>query len=320
MAPAVTVGIPFYNARQTLADAVRSVFAQTFADWELILVDDGSTDGGLDVARSVNDSRVQVVSDGRNLGLSARLNQIVHLARGEYHARMDADDLTHPGRLEAQLGFLTRQPEVDVVGTGMLILDEAGLPVAKRLPPMDISPYTVLRKGAFAHATIMGRVDWFRKNPYDSAFDGCEDRELWLRSFARSRFANLPECYYFCSEHSSFSLRKYAARCRTNAKCYRKHAPGLAGRGTAFVLASREELKPVIYTVATALGLEKRLISRRSQPLSSEERERAMEVLLSVRGTALPLSAESSVCVSSSPSISTTDSPPRTDRNTDGRR
>ena len=288
MAPVVTVGIPFYNARQTLADAVRSIFAQTFADWELILVDDGSTDGGLDVARSVNDSRVRVVSDGSNLGLSARLNQIVRLARGVYHARMDADDLAHPGRLEAQLGFLRCRPEVDVVGTGMLILDEAGRPVGKRLPPMDITAQTVLRRGAFAHATIMGKVDWFRGNPYDSSFDGCEDRELWLRSFAHSRFANLPDCYYFCSEHSSFSLRKYAARTRKNARAYRKHAAKLAGRGTAFVLASREQLKPVIYTVATALGIEKRLLSRRSQPLSEEESARATEVLRLVRNTPLP--------------------------------
>src|SRR5512136_1054483 len=82
-APRVTVGIPFYNAGQTLADAVRSVFAQTLTDWELILLDDGSTDRGLEFARSIDDPRVRVVSDGRNLRLAARLNQIAEFARAE---------------------------------------------------------------------------------------------------------------------------------------------------------------------------------------------------------------------------------------------
>jgi glycosyltransferase involved in cell wall biosynthesis len=286
--PAVTVGIPFYNAQRTLADAVRSIFAQTLSDWELLLVDDGSTDGSLDVALSIADSRVRVVSDGRNLGLSARLNQIAGLARGKFHARMDADDLAHPGRLEEQVGFLCRRPEVDVVGTGMYILDQTGLPIAKRLPPKEIDARTILTRGAFAHATIVGKVDWFRRNPYDSDFDGCEDRELWFRTFAGSHFANIPACYYFCMEHSSFSLRKYTARCRKVARCYRKHAPRLAGRGTAFVLASREELKPAIHTLAAAVGLKKRLLGQRSQPLSSEEKERAVEILARVRGTPLP--------------------------------
>jgi glycosyltransferase involved in cell wall biosynthesis len=291
--PRVSVGIPFYNAEKTLADAIRSVFAQTLTDWELILVDDGSTDGSLEIALSIDDPRVRVVSVGKNLGLSARLNQIAHEATGKYLARMDADDLMHPSRLEAQLDFLRRRPEVDVVGTGMVILDEAGQPIGRRQPPSDVSARIVLQKGAFAHATIMGKLDWFRRNPYDSAFDGCEDRELWFRSFARSRFANLPGCFYFCAERSAFSLRKYSVRCRTTARCYRRHAPSFAGSGVAFLLASRNELKPVIYAAATALGLQKRLLDRRNQPLSSEESKSAMEVLQVVRGSVLPLTAES---------------------------
>jgi glycosyltransferase involved in cell wall biosynthesis len=287
--PLLTVGISFYNAEQTLADAIRSVFAQTLTDWELILVDDGSTDGSLEIASSVADSRVRVVSDGKNLGLSARLNQIALLARGEYLARMDSDDLMHPDRLEAQLDFLKRQPEVDVVGSGMLILDEDGCPVAKRLPQTRIDAQYVLLKGAFAHATIVGRLGWFQRNPYDSAFDGCEDRELWLRSFARSHFANLPECFYFCTEHSSFSLKKCIARGRTNARCYRKHGSAFVGRGTAFVLASREELKTAVYAAAVTLGLEQRLINRRSVKLTMQEQSVAAEVLARIRATQIPL-------------------------------
>jgi glycosyltransferase involved in cell wall biosynthesis len=290
--PLVTVGIPFYNAQQTLADAIRSVFAQTLTDWELILVNDGSADGSLDIAASIADSRVRVVSDGRNLGLSARLNQIARLARGRYLARMDADDLMHRDRLDAQSGFLSRRPEVDVVGSGMFILDESGRLVGKRLPPMDISARAVLMKGAFAHATIMGKVDWFRGNPYDSAFDGCEDRELWLRSFARSRFANIPECFYYCAEYNSFSLKNYTTRCRRHARAYRKHAPALAGWGMTAALVCRQKFKSAIYTLAVTAGLENRLLSRRSQPLTSDELAGALQVLQLVRSTALPLLSE----------------------------
>ena len=102
----VTIGIPFLNARRTLADAVRSVFAQTHGDWELLLVDDGSTDGSSDVVRQLLDPRVRLLADGVTLGLCARLNQIAAAARGAYLARMDADDLMHPERIARQLEHL----------------------------------------------------------------------------------------------------------------------------------------------------------------------------------------------------------------------
>src|SRR5438045_1632919 len=92
----VSIGISFQNARATLADAVRSVLAQTCRDWELLLVDDGSSDGSLELARRIEHPRIQVISDGVNQGLASRLNQIALLARGTYLARMDADDLMHP--------------------------------------------------------------------------------------------------------------------------------------------------------------------------------------------------------------------------------
>ena len=97
--PSLTIGIPFFNAEATLLDAVRSVFAQTHQDWELLLVDDGSTDRSLELARSIDDPRVRVYSDGRNKRLAARLNEISRLARFDHVARMDADDVCLPERL-----------------------------------------------------------------------------------------------------------------------------------------------------------------------------------------------------------------------------
>ena len=99
----VTIAIPFYNPGPAFEDAIKSVFAQTYTNWELLLVNDGSTDDSLEKALAIKDSRVQVINDGKNLGLGARLNQIAQLASGEYLARMDADDIMHPERIENKL-------------------------------------------------------------------------------------------------------------------------------------------------------------------------------------------------------------------------
>src|ERR1044072_1769559 len=98
----VTIGIPVCNGRATVADAIRSVFAQSFRQWRLLLVDDGSTDGSLELMRRVGDSRVAVIADGVHRGLVFRLNQMVAMTETPYFARMDCDDMMHPERLQRQ--------------------------------------------------------------------------------------------------------------------------------------------------------------------------------------------------------------------------
>src|SRR5438067_2030114 len=113
----LSIGLPSFNAGRFLREAVQSIVAQTFADWELIVVDDGSNDGSFSTLANIGDSRVHIYSDGRHCGLAARLNQIVDLARGRYIGRMDADDLSHPRRFEMQMDFLRRHHKIDGVGT-----------------------------------------------------------------------------------------------------------------------------------------------------------------------------------------------------------
>ena len=115
----ISIAIPFFNAEKYLPDAIRSVFCQTFENWELILVDDGSTDRSLEIALSVKDPRVTVISDGQNKKLAARLNQIVNISKYSLLARMDADDMMHPGRLTIQHKILLENPEVDLTGSGL---------------------------------------------------------------------------------------------------------------------------------------------------------------------------------------------------------
>ena len=104
----ISIGIPIYNASNYLEDAIKSVLAQSFTDFELILIDDGSTDNSLEIAKSFTDSRIKVISDGENRKLPYRLNQIIQLAKHGYIARMDADDLMDCDRLKIQFEVKTQ--------------------------------------------------------------------------------------------------------------------------------------------------------------------------------------------------------------------
>jgi glycosyltransferase involved in cell wall biosynthesis len=212
----VSIGIPFFNARPYLADAVRSVFAQTHEDWELILMDDGSTDGSLDVVRQLDDERVRLVSDGTNHGLCARLNQIAALAQGKYLARMDADDLMHPERIERQLRLLDEYPDIDVVDTATFTVDDDLTPLGIRADkPLDCAPVSVLQRGLLMHPTVMGRTDWFRRNPYDPVYVRAEDCELWCRTCTTTRFARIGKPLLFYREGMRGNLRKSHADLRS---------------------------------------------------------------------------------------------------------
>ena len=120
----VTIGLPFYNAEKYLALAIESVLQQTYTNWELLLLDDGSTDNSLSIAQSYaqKDSRIKVISDGKNKNLATRLNELPSLAQGLYLARMDADDIMHSARIERQLSVLKAHPEIDVLGTNAYII------------------------------------------------------------------------------------------------------------------------------------------------------------------------------------------------------
>jgi glycosyltransferase involved in cell wall biosynthesis len=113
--PEITIAIPFHNEVDMLAGAIRCVFAQTVSDWELLLVDDGSTDGSRELALSVRDPRVSVLGSADQQGISRRLNEITRVARADVIARMDADDAVHPQRIERELSLLRQRPELSAV-------------------------------------------------------------------------------------------------------------------------------------------------------------------------------------------------------------
>jgi glycosyltransferase involved in cell wall biosynthesis len=211
----ISVGIPFYNCERFLPDAIRSVFAQTYQDWELILVDDGSTDRSLEIAKSVDDSRVRVLSDGMNRKLSARLNQIASEAKYDLLARMDADDIMFPKRLATQQVCFSEK-EIQMVSSGICTITDNNQVRSLRncKGKYDITPKGFLQyRHRLMHPVIMARKQWFIEHPYDEQKLRCDDFELFLRCTIDKSLTNsvvhiIDEPLLFYREGSSQNLKK----------------------------------------------------------------------------------------------------------------
>lgn len=272
MLPSLTVAIPFHNNVRTLPLAVASVFAQSFDDWELLLVDDGSRDGSLDFAESLGDSRVRVVSDGRNLGLPARLNQIAELARGKMLARMDADDAMRRQRLEVQSRFLNQHHDVDVVASAVYVMDAENHVYGTR----STTPYTpharaFLGNDLFIHPSVMARREWFRANRYNPSLRKSQDKELWCRTRTTTTFAKIAEPLLFYREAGNFSWEGYREQKRLDAHVVAKYGPdGIGGLATAGKLAAIRA-KLLVYRLLVTVRREQVLVRNRSNGLSEIE-------------------------------------------------
>lgn len=206
----ISIGLPFHNDRRHLARAIKSVLRQTSSNWELILLNDGSSDGSLEVARSFTDPRIRLIDHRENCGLACRLNEIASAARGEYLFRMDADDVMHPARLERQLNVLRSAPANTVVGTAAIGLDENDH-LTRIIRSYGARQGGYNARSAFIHPTVAARTAWFLENPYSEApvFRRTQDAELWTRTAASSRFVLLEEPLLFYRSPGRSSFDKY---------------------------------------------------------------------------------------------------------------
>lgn len=207
-APLITVAMPVYNAGPNLVPALLSVLIQTYSNWELLLIDDGSTDGALEKARAIlADPRIKVMMDGENHGLTARLNQAIDLATGQFLARMDQDDVCYPERFARQIEWLLGDPTLDLVAVRALAISPDGRAVGYF--PFSLNHEEITAKPwngfYFPHPTWMGRIEWFQRHKYTTRL--CEDQGLLLRSYTSSRFATVPEILFAYRLRSQFSWR-----------------------------------------------------------------------------------------------------------------
>ena len=207
MTPRVSVLCSVRDGARFLPAALESVRAQTFGDFELILIDDGSTDETPElVDRAARDDPRVVAIHQANLGLTRALNVGLGRARGEIVARQDADDVSLPHRLADQVAFLDRHPGHLVVGCRYLRVDERGAVLGRsRVPCTDLGiKIRLLRANAIAHSTAtFRRREVLEAGGYDEGLTVAQDYDLWCRLALRGRLANLPEVGLRRREHAA---------------------------------------------------------------------------------------------------------------------
>ncbi len=282
--PTVSIILPFLNGGAEFAPALRSILEQSFTDWELLLCDDGSTDGSLELARAIRDPRVIVWSDGKSKGLAARLNECIDRSSGSLIARMDADDISYPHRLRQQVSFLEARPEVDVVGCPMMIFEEDGSPIGKRLVPLEHEEIIANPASGFglAHPTWLARAGWYRKHHYDPAAIRFEDIELLYRSYPASRFANVPQLLYGYRElRGGFRKR---LKTRLGRLRYLRERRDIAGPGLFWAAAFTESLKLVSDAALAATSTRYRALRLREHQLEPRESAEWHEVFNRLNG------------------------------------
>jgi glycosyltransferase involved in cell wall biosynthesis len=211
MPPRLSVVMPVLNALPFLDAAIGSILGQSFADFEFVILDDGSTDGSTEALRgwAKRDARIRLIEGGARLGPAGASNRVVREATAPIVARMDADDIAYPERLARQLALLDAEPDAMLVGTLWDVIDEQGGKVreADRSRLLRVSPFP-----PFAHPTVMFRRDAFdRAGGYRAEADRWEDIDFYLRMAAEGRILVLAEPL-LRYRHSSTSTRSRDGR------------------------------------------------------------------------------------------------------------
>jgi glycosyltransferase involved in cell wall biosynthesis len=195
--PPVSVVMPVHNGSRFVAEAMQSVFAQTFTDFEFIVVDDGSTDDTAAIVASFRDDRLVALRHPSNLGLRAALNTGCRHARGPFIARMDADDVCAPGRFAAQVEALRRDERIGVIGSAVQLIDAEGRPLGTKAFPEDpaLVAWSMFFFNSVAHPAVMMRRDIAAAAGFYPAgcAGGTEDYALFIRLSRGTRITNLPE-------------------------------------------------------------------------------------------------------------------------------
>lgn len=213
----VSVIIPVHNREQLIGSAVASVLRQSHGNFELIIVDDGSTDRSVGVVARFADPRIRIVRHAQNRGIPAARNTGLEAARGRFVAWLDSDDIARPRRLERQLAFLDAHPSVAMVGCAAGKIGPDGQRKSGvRVPPTE--PDTIaawlLFRSAFQQSSVMGRADVLKACPYRLEYDVCEDLDVFLRLARDHVLANLPEALVDRRIHPDQTVRRRQALIR----------------------------------------------------------------------------------------------------------
>jgi glycosyltransferase involved in cell wall biosynthesis len=192
--PTITVLMPVYNGAMYLPEAIDSILQQTYEDFEFLIIDDGSMDQSVRIINSYDDPRIRLIKNEHNLGLVSTLNKGIDLAKGEFIARMDCDDISLPERFEKQMALMSQHPEVGVCGGWIEYF--MGRVLVLKLPVSDEEIKRRLPSdNPIAHPTVMMRTKVIKNLQvyYNPGYSHVEDYELWIRLAVVTCFANIPE-------------------------------------------------------------------------------------------------------------------------------
>lgn len=276
--PFLTVGLAFYNVEKTVASAVKSVLMQTYDNFEMIIIDDGSTDNSFAVVEELakQDDRITLIRGERNMGVGTRLNQITDMAKGEYIVRMDADDMMLPDKIEKQMAVMLGDKNIDLTDCAAYIIDERGVPVGKR-KNNDISNLTLRKilksRTVFFHPTIIAKTSWFKKNRYNDDYKRGPDFELWCRTFGNTNYYRMEEPLFLYRE-GKVSIRNYEISSISFRRTLNTYAKGNL---SAFELKKEifnSYIRTFMYRFFGFFGIQHFLTATRNQKLSQEEKEK----------------------------------------------
>jgi glycosyltransferase involved in cell wall biosynthesis len=186
--PKVSVILPVYNGEKYLREAIGSILSQTYEDFEFIIINDGSTDKSEEIILSYKDGRIVYSKNEFNKGLIYSLNKSIELATGDLIARMDADDIAFPDRLQKQVDYFEKS-HIGILASTVQLIDENGNPLPdweddiQNITFLQIRNY-LLKNNCLAHPTILGSASLFKKYKYQENQKYSEDYDLWLRIIA----------------------------------------------------------------------------------------------------------------------------------------
>jgi len=206
--PIVSVLLPVRNGEQYILESISSILWQSFTNWELIIIDNGSEDRTQELCESFQDRRIRFFRNPGQKTIATALNFGIDKSRGRFIARIDADDIALPQRLSKQVALLTRQPNTGLVGTWMRTFGERNTSWKYPVRNPDVQ-LAMLFSSPFGHPAVMFRKNWQSSSTgyYDSSFDLAEDYELWTRISRQWECENIPEELTLYRTHSGQSTK-----------------------------------------------------------------------------------------------------------------
>lgn len=194
-APLISVILPVYNSSDFLEEAIDSIINQTYKNWELIAINDGSTDKSEDIILRYKDARIKYYKNEKNIGLIGTLNRGIDLSTGKYIARMDSDDVSKPLRFEKQINFMEQNPNYAMCGTFAKMIDQSGNKIRKIVHQTtdEFLKINLLFSVPFIHPSMMIKTSILKENKFDPQYIHVEDYDIWCRIARKNKVANIAD-------------------------------------------------------------------------------------------------------------------------------